>query len=216
LKKHKGAKKSAGDAPNRGSGQTDSADRPSTFVRWLGRGDLRSDGQANEVAALVTQQPELLPDLVDALRSGDPATRGHAADALEKFARSHPGALEAFLPSLISAATRDEVGMVRWHLAMVFGHTAMISETVDASTEALLELLTDKNALVRSWAITSLCIISRLHSKHTRAIVEAVSRMKRDRSAAVAKRASRAIELMTIPALPFPKGWIKSRHIRSI
>jgi hypothetical protein len=70
--------------------------------------------------------------------------------------------------------------------------------------------------LVRSWAITSLCIIGRLYPEHIRVIVDAASPLVRDRSAAVSKRARRAIELMTIPALAFPKGWIKSGHIHSL
>lgn len=176
---------------------------------------MRSDGQANEVAELVTQRLELLPDLVDTLTSADPAARGHAADALEKVARSHPNEVVPYLPSLIRAATQDEVGMVRWHLAMTFGHTAMFPEAVAVALNVLLELLRDRNAIVRSWAITSLCIICRLHPGHAPAIVEAVSPLSRDPSAAVAKRARKAVELMTIPSLPLPKGWIKSHHIRS-
>ena len=188
---------------------------PSSFKRWLAQGDLRSDGQANEVAELVSRRPELLPDLMDALTSGDDATRGHAADALEKFARSNPHDLAEYLPMLAKAATRDHVGMVRWHLAMILGHTAMLAETLDEAETALLQLLRDRNALVRSWSITSLCIVSRLHASRTPTIVEAVSRLLGDQSAAVVKRAGRALEVMTVPSLPFPKGWIKSKHIRS-
>lgn len=187
----------------------------SSFKRWLGAGDLCSDGQANEVADLVTRRPELLPDLIDALESGDPATRGHAADALEKVARSHPKEFVPHLSLLIRAATQDDVGMVRWHLAMIFGHMAMFSETVVRARKALFGLLRDGNAIVRSWAITSLCIMSRLHPRHTPAIVEAVSPLSRDRSAAVAKRAKKALELMTIPTIPLPKSWVRSHHIRS-
>jgi HEAT repeat protein len=179
-------------------------------MRWLSAGDLRSDGQANEIAEMVTRRMELLPDLLDSLTSGDPAARGHAADALEKVARSHPGELEAHLPILIRAATQDEVGMVRWHMAMILGHTAMIHTTITEAKQALCKLLHDDNALVRSWAITSLCVISRLHPAHTATIVEAVARLRRDRSVAVAKRARMAIELMTSPSLPFPRSWIKS------
>jgi siroheme synthase len=215
LKRPERPRDPADDASRSRAGRRGSADHLTTFKRWLSLGDLRSDGQANEVADLVTRQPELLPDLIDALKSGDPATRGHAADALEKVARSNPNEIVPSLPSLIGAATQDEVGMVRWHLAMILGHTAIYSETVRSAKDTLLELLSDQNALVRSWAITSLCIISRLHPEHTPQIVEAVTRMRRDRSAAVAKRARKAVELMTIPSLPFPRGWIKSRHIRS-
>jgi HEAT repeat protein len=187
----------------------------SSFRSWLARGDLRSDGQANEVAELVGNRLELLPDLMDALTSGDDATRGHAADALEKVARSHPDALSPYIPVLAGVARRDVVGMVRWHLAMVLGHTAMLRDTIDTAEATLIQLLGDGNALVRSWAITSLCIVSRLYPGRTPTIVEAVSRLAHDRSAAVAKRAGKAVELMTLPSQPFPKGWIKCERIRS-
>lgn len=185
----------------------------SSLKQWLGQGDLRSDGQANEVVELITRRPDLLPDLIDALTTGNPATRGHAADAVEKVARVHPDELAPYLPQLVRLATHDRVGMVRWHLAMTLGHTAMHAETLGVARQALLELLRDRNALVRSWAVTSLCIISRLYPELTPGIVEAVSRLSRDPSAAVGKRARRAVEVMTHPGLPFPKGWIKSRHI---
>jgi hypothetical protein len=190
-----------------------STDLPSSLKRWLGQGDLRSDGQANEVADLVARRPDLLPDLIDALETGDPQTRGHAADALEKIARIHPHEVTLHMPLLLRRATTDRVGMVRWHLAMVLGHTAMIVRDIAGPERVLLGLLGDQNALVRSWAVTSLCIISRLYPARTSRIVTAVSRLSRDRSAAVAKRARKAVEIMTVPSLPFPKGWIKSRHI---
>lgn len=187
----------------------------SSFKRWLAQGDLRSDGQANEVAELVNRRPGLLPDLMDALMSGDDATRGHAADAVEKVARAHPNELAPYLPMLVRAATIDEVGMVRWHAAMILGHMAMLPEAVAEAENALLQLLGDGNALVRSWAVTSLCIISRLYPDRTSTIVEAVSQLSRDRSPAVAKRAGKAVKVMTVPSLPIPKGWIKSQHIRT-
>ena len=56
----------------------------STIFEWLAIGDLTSDGQAYEVAALVNENIRLLPDLVDTLTNLSEAIRGHGADALEK------------------------------------------------------------------------------------------------------------------------------------
>lgn len=190
--------------------------RVSSLRDWLGEGDLRSDGLANQVAELLGQRPDLLPDLIDALTSEDPAARGHAADALEKVARTQPREVMAFLPILIRAAQHDPVGMVRWHIAMTLGHLAIFPESIPKALDALIGLLSDRNALVRSWAVTSLCIISRLYPEQTEVVVDAATPLVRDRSAAVSKRARRALELMTIPALAFPKGWIKSGHIHSL
>lgn len=62
-----------------------------SFTELLALGDLRSDGFANEVVRIVSENLELRPALMEALASGDPVVRGHAADALEKLARQHPG-----------------------------------------------------------------------------------------------------------------------------
>jgi len=91
--------------------------------------------------------------------------RGHAADALEKTARSHPEWVLEYLPALRRAAIADPVAMVRWHLAMVFGHLAGFSETRGPSCQTLEQLLHDRSATVRSWAVTSLCIIGRMMPK---------------------------------------------------
>lgn len=67
----------------------------SQIEAWLSEGDLRSDGDANLVAEFVRLRLEVLPDLVQALAFGSLVVRGHAADALEKVARSEPEAVAA-------------------------------------------------------------------------------------------------------------------------
>ena len=176
-------KRGSAPRPNAGKRAERSVASPVSSLRaWLGEGDLRSDGLANQVAELLGQRPDLLPDLIDALNSEDPAARGHAADALEKVARTQPKEVMTYLPMLIRAAQRDPVGMVRWHIAMTLGHLAIFPKSIPKALDALVELLSDRNALVRSWAITSLCIISRLYPVHTKLIVEATSPLCRDRS----------------------------------
>lgn len=81
----------------------------SSIVEWLSTGDLRSDGAANEVADLVLQNPDLIEDLMDALRVRDDIVRGHAADALEKVARHLPELLIVHLDEIVSMTMHDEV-----------------------------------------------------------------------------------------------------------
>ena len=182
-----------------------------TLIHWLSEGDLTTDGRANEVAELVASNPELWPDLTAALSSPEPVVRGHAADALEKVTRSHPEWVRVDLPALRRQAIADPVAMVRWHLAMVLGHLAGFDETVDPSSHTLEQLLHDPSATVRSWALTSLCIIGRLSPNRSPRIIRQISALARDPSAAVRKRARRALETLTDPGLPFPKGWAKAR-----
>jgi HEAT repeat protein len=184
-----------------------------TLIHWLSEGDLTTDGRANEVAGLVGSSPQLFPDLIAALSFPEAAVRGHAADALEKIARNHPEWVHEYMPALRRAAIADPAAMVRWHLAMVFGHLAGSSETQDPSCQTLEQLLHDRSATVRSWALTSLCIIGRLSPNRSPRITRQISALTRDPSAAVRKRADRALKTLTDPELPFPKGWAKGKKV---
>lgn len=146
------------------------------LIHWLSEGDLTTDGRANEVAHLVASNRELFPDLMAALASAEPAVRGHAAEALEKVGRIHPGWTLDYLPQLRRLSLADPVTMVRWHLAMLLGHLARYEQTQSASCRTLERLLHDPSAAVR-------------------------------------KRARRAIEVLTNPRLPLPKGWAKAREL---
>jgi HEAT repeat protein len=181
----------------------------STFSRMLSAGDLRSDGLANEVVRLVSENPALLADLMEEFGASNPAVRGHAADALEKIARVHPDEVARHLPTLIGLARHDSVAMVRWHLAMTFGHLAGLPEVAEQIQAPLLALLKDPSAFVRSWAITSLCITARTSPTKAGGIARAISPLARDQSAAVAKRARTALRVLTDPEARPPASWLK-------
>lgn len=180
-----------------------------TFIEMLSMGDLRSDGLANEVAQIVSENPDLLPELVDAFNSPDPAVRGHAADALEKVSRIHPDKVVAFLPLLARLAQDDEVAMVRWHLAMVLGHLSVQPASIPQATSTLLALLEDASPFVRSWAITGLCLIAQNSPASATAITDAIAPLVSDSSAAVAKRAHTALRALTDPSFQLPSSWVK-------
>lgn len=176
-------------------------------------GGLRSDGVADQVAAFVLEYPPALDDLLDGLASPEDVVRGRAADALEKIAREQPHWLCPHLPALIQAAQTDPVGMVRMHLAMLFGHLAACDQDFDTLQAALLDLLTDPSAFTRSWAITSLCILARRDPERESGITQSIARLESDPSTAVRTRARKALKALGKPGARLPKGWVKSRHL---
>ena len=182
----------------------------SSFDDLLAVGDLRSDGLANEVVRIVSSQPELLPNLVDSLAANNPAARGHAADALEKIARSHPAPFLEFLSTISRQATSDEVPMVRWHLAMLLSHVSAFPQAVSIATSTLRKLLNDPSPFVRSWAITGLAINAQRRPSSTQAAIRDLSPLTKDPSPAVAKRAKTALRALTDPKAQLPKSWIKT------
>lgn len=180
------------------------------FEDLLAVGDLRSDGLANEVVTIVSAQPELLPDLVDALASEKPAVRGHAADALEKLARIRPAPFLNFLSIISRQAVSDEVPMVRWHLAMLLTHVSTLPRAVSIATPTLLRLLHDRSPFVRSWAITGVALNAQRRPTSAPAAVRAISPLTRDPSPAVAKRAQTAVRALTDPGFKIPASWVKT------
>lgn len=182
------------------------------IIEWLAIGDLRSDGQANQVAAMVLAQPVIFPDLMEALTHEDDVVRGHAADALEKISREMPELLIPQIQHLIRAARTETVPMVRWHLAMVFGSLAHERALAEMIIPLLIDMLGDESPFVKTWATSSLVIWGRRYLQWQPEIIERLLPLSRDASIAVRHRAEKAIRLLMNPHLPLPSGWVKSKR----
>lgn len=184
------------------------------LLEWLEAGDLRSDGVATEVASIVLENPALVEEIFTGLNSPAKHVRGHAADALEKVARKAPELMTNRLDELMHLALEDDVAMVRMHLAMIFGHLAMMEAKAEALKDTLLDMLEDKSVFARSWAIVSLCIFARKYPPMQEEILSRVAALKRDDSAAIRSKVRNAMQILMNPSKTFPKGWIKSLQLR--
>jgi HEAT repeat protein len=179
------------------------------IVDRLSLGDLRSDGDANDVVADVLAHPELFELLLEGLDSRDDAVRGHAADALEKVSRVHPDWLAPYLSLLTGLALEDPVAMVRWHLAMVLGTLAVWGPDVELIVPVLSDLLDDRSAFVRSWAIAMLTWIGTERPEWRGEIVPRIGDLRADRSVAVRGRVGKALQALQ-QGVPMPVGWVKA------
>jgi len=184
------------------------------ILEWLSGGDLRSDGASDEVVSIVLENPQIFDDLYDGLSHSDKVVRGRAADALEKIARTKPDLFIDRLTEIIYIAQTDEHSVVRFHLAMLLGHLAGYEDQIDIITNALTELLKDKSAFVKSWAIASLCIVGRLYPAEKEGIITKVSVLNRDQGIAVRTRVRKGLEVLLNENAPFPPGWVKSEHLK--
>ncbi len=187
-----------------------------TILDWLAGSDLRSDGLANEVADVVLKNPSLFEEVIVGLDETNDVIRGRKADALEKIARVKPDLLIEYLPKLFQVAAEDSVPMVKMHLAMIMGHLAIFHEYVDPLSDCLLELLEDESVFTKSWAIVSLCILARKYPRLQPRIVDNIAAYGRDESIAIRTRVRKALNLLTKDDVPFPKGWIKSEHLKEL
>ena len=174
---------------------------------------MRSDGAANQAVEAVLHHEELIGDLIEGLSHTSDVLRGRTADALEKIARSRPDLVVNFHTFFIELLEKECVAMVKMHLAMALGHLACYEYTIPSSVTVLIKLLGDKTAFVKSWAISSLCIIARLYPSRTGEITQRISELKNDESIAIRTRVFKAMETLINQKALFPKGWNKSEHI---
>jgi hypothetical protein len=183
------------------------------LLSMLSGGDIRSDGEADRVAEIVLGNPHMIEDLVQGLAVTDEVVRGRSTHALEKIARIRPEWLLDYLDWMIELSKDDPLPMVRWHLAMIFADMAGYENRVDDLVDCLTGLLLDSSVFVRSWTISSLCIIARLYPAHNAGVTQQISKCREDPSTAIRARVRKALEVLTDPDAPMPKGWVKSERL---
>jgi len=186
------------------------------LLEWLRGGDLRSDGQASEVADLVLQKPQLFDDLYAGLFVTEDVVRGRTAHAVERISRSKPELIVEHLGALIELARQDSLPVVRFHLAMLFGNLLIYEDKVEMILPVLLEMLSDESTFTKSWAISSLCILGRRYPHRRGDILKALAPNLSAGSIAVRSRTKKALILLTDESLPLPDGWIKSECLRGL
>ena len=181
------------------------------LLKTLSGGNLQSDGRANEVAHKVIAQPQLLNQLIEGLSEFDDVIRARTAHVLERICRTHSEMLLGLLPQFIELAVRDEVPMVKWHLAMIFGNLTVSDDTIDVIISTLFRMLKDKSAFVKGWSIVSLTILGRKKRAWRGRIIGKIKPLQDDESIAVRSKVMKAVTVLENDNEPIPTGWAKAR-----
>jgi hypothetical protein len=180
------------------------------LLRKLSGSDLRSDGRANEVAEEVTRNPQLLNQLLEGLTEPDDVIRARTAHALERVPRKNQEVFRGLMTRLVGLAVTDKIPMVRWHLAMIFGNTAFAAGDIERVVSTLIGLLKDESVFVRSWTISSLCIIGRRNKPRRTKIIDAIKALQHDKTGAIRVSAAKALTMLQNENEPLPAGWCKT------
>jgi hypothetical protein len=176
-------------------------------------GDLRSDGKADEVANTILKDPESIPLLIEGLDEPDDVVRGRTAHAFEKISRMHPELVKNLMPTFITLALNDDVPMVRWHMAMIFGNCFHSPDEIKTILPVLYEMLEDESIFVKSWAIVSLCILGMALETQKEQILNEIIPLQHDSSVAIQSKVQKAIAVLQ-DGEKIPDGWIKSKKER--
>lgn len=136
-----------------------------SLLQKLEGGDLRSTGQADEVASDVLNKPELFSVLVDGLSSENPIIKMRAADAMEKASRIQPDHLLPFKKQLIKLAEISEQKEVRWHLAQILPRLNLSHKENVSVVNTLLTYLSGNSSIVNTFVIQAFADIAQSDNK---------------------------------------------------
>jgi hypothetical protein len=142
-----------------------------SMLEMLKGSDLRSKGEADEVAARALREPELFRELIEGLEDWDPVIRMRAADAAEKASRIRPELLRPFTRRLLRIAHRALQKEVRWHLAQMLPRLRLPPSGRDEVVHLLLGYLEDESRSVKAFSLQSLGELAERYPAFRRLIV---------------------------------------------
>ena len=119
-------------------------------------GDRRTIGRSDQVAAMVSKDPELLPKLIAGLWSEDPLVRMRAADATEKVTRSKREFLRPYKKELLGLMAEAKDQELRWHLAVMVPRLLLSTKERHLAASVLNSYLEDRSSIVRTFALQGL------------------------------------------------------------
>src|SRR5271168_4855142 len=126
-------------------------------VLHLLRGDdRRTIGRADKVAAIVSKDPRLFPELIAGLWSEDPLVRMRAADAAEKATRDNRELLRPYKKELLGLLAEADQQELRWHLAAMVPRLSLKPAERRRAAELLSRYLEDRSSIVRTFALQGL------------------------------------------------------------
>lgn len=115
--------------------------------------DRRSIGRSNQVAAAVSKNSTLFPDLISGLWHEDPLVRMRAADAAEKVTRKSRELLQPYKKELLALLNDAEEPELRWHLAVMIPRLELDGGEKKLVASVLERYLDDSSSIVKTFAL---------------------------------------------------------------
>ena len=126
------------------------------ILKLLDEGDRRTIGRSDHVAALVSKDPRLFPELIAGLWADDPRLRMRAADATEKVTRKNRELLQPYKKELLGLMTEARQQELRWHLAAMVPRLPLNARDRQLAAALLSGYLDDRSSIVKTFALQGL------------------------------------------------------------
>ena len=164
------------------------------ILKKLRGGDLRSIGQANEVAQEIEKNSALFGAVFSGLYDRDPVVKMRSADVIEKVTKNKPELLSGYTSQVISILVSAEQQEVCWHLAQVAPRLECTANEENEIIEALKRCLLHKSKIVIVSAMESLAILSERNSSILNEVIEIIKVQKENGSPAIQARGRKLLE----------------------
>jgi len=160
----------------------------SDILEKLRGGDLRSIGQANEVAQDIGDNPALFKSVFSGLFDNDPTVRMRSADVIEKATKNEFLLLSGYTSKVISILATAEQQEVCWHMAQIAPRLECTESEENEIIEILKRYLSHKSKIVRVSAMESLVIFAEKNNAIMKEVVAIIKVQMKTGSPAVQSR----------------------------
>ena len=157
------------------------------ILTLLAGGDRRTVGRADRVAAIVSKDSSLFPELMAGFWSEDVLVRMRAADAAEKVTRTNR---KKELLGLMSEAEEQEL---RWHLAVMVPRLLLNAEERRLAASWLNKYLDDRSSIVKTFALQGLADLAQDDVSIQPGVIEILREATRNGTAAMKARSHKLL-----------------------
>ena len=164
------------------------APRSKNILALLEGGTRQTIGRSDEVAAMVSGDPELFPDLIAGLWSVNPLVRMRASDATEKVTRKRLELLQPYKKELLSLLAEAREQELRWHLAAMIPRLKLSAKERRAASITLTHYLEDRSSIVKTFALQGLADLARDDSSLLPGVVDMLREATRNGTPAMKAR----------------------------
>jgi len=163
------------------------------ILALLEGGDRRTIGRADDVAAFVSDHPELFPKLIAGLWSADPLVRMRAADATEKVTRKNHALLKSYKKGLLGLMTEATEQELRWHLAVMVPRLPLNEKERKLAISSLSSYLEDRSSIVKTYALQGLTDLAQNEPNIRGRVVKILSEAARSGTPAMKARSRKLL-----------------------
>ena len=156
-------------------------------------GDRRSIGRADQVAAAVSMNQALFPELMQGWWSENPLVRMRAADATEKITRKNPHLLRSYKRDLLALMAEAKQQELRWHLAAMVPRLVLTSKERHLVYSLLSRYLEDRSSIVKTCALQALADLATDDSNIRAGVIEILRQSTRNGTPAMKARSRKLL-----------------------